>query len=500
MGYYMEPLILRHSTRLIFAALIAFVWGVVSSYPGEPTTLWVDDDDPTCGGHSPCYQTIQEAVAAAQPGDTIKIRPGTYQGQIIISKDLTLSGESRELVFIHNRDWLGERPWEAIRVTGRATITIENVSIIDSLIGILAEEAHVTLSRLQLSKNFIAVRVFKGQLTLMENRLSSNYYVGVHVNTDSSLPNYIEGNQFQENEKAIYVDRASHMIIRGNEIHSGGIGINLAESVEAFLQANTIRNNTIGIYVDQSSRASLEENQILGNALNGVVVRGSAQATLVRNHIVGNGFSLSFAFVLAQVFYPEGFGVAVGESARVELTENRFEGNMFGLGATQALDRVSARQVLTPQITAQRNEIIANGWGVLLQGAVATLSHNEIAQNDIAALVTNSILLYFDAIYPSSGVLVQAGQPLLGANHITQNRRGVVLQREASPTLQSNRIMKNIDYGVALYRRPCFDFGQADDPLLMFQGKVFGEGNELSGNGKADLCPPDYPWPPGFRK
>ncbi|WP_205006295.1 hypothetical protein, partial [Escherichia coli] len=30
--------------------------------------------------------------------------------------------------------------------------------------------------------------------------------------------------------------------------------------------------------------------------------------------------------------------------------------------------------------------------------------------------------------------------------------------------------------------------------------EITGSGNIFRNNGKGDLCPPDYPWPPGFRK
>ncbi|MCL6642596.1 MAG: right-handed parallel beta-helix repeat-containing protein [Candidatus Bipolaricaulota bacterium] len=497
---------------------IALAWTGFSHFT---STLWVDYDDPTCGGHSPCYQTIQEAVAAAQPGDTIRIRPGTYQGQIIISKDLTLSGESWELVLIHNKNDLGERPWEAIRVIGPATVTIEAVSIIDSMVGLFAKEAQITMRRARLSNNHVAIWIFNGQLTLVESQLSSNSS-GVSLATESPLPNRIEGNQFHENSVAIAVGQSSRVIIRENKIYDAvegdwlghlGIGINLGGSAEASIQGNIIQNNATGTVLEGSARASIEGNQILGNALNGVIVQDSAQALLINNQISQNGFS-SLVLGYSPLFLgdpfsrPQGFGVAVGLAASAELRQNRVEGNLFGIGAFQGAHGPTSKQLLlTPRLIAQGNYVQGNGWGIWLRGAEATLEGNEILQNDVIALSLDPQLWYWlDFFFPSAGVLIQGGQPLIQSNRIMRNSLGVVLQLQSSPTLLGNQILSNSEYGIALYQQPCFDLS-VSNPLieaiaenLKFQGKVSGEANELSSNSKADLCPPDYPWPPGFRK
>src|SRR5205814_2347274 len=58
----------------------------------DPTTRWVNDDDPNGPPYSPpgssCnnpgYQTVQEAVDAAFTGDRINVCPGTYVEQVTI--------------------------------------------------------------------------------------------------------------------------------------------------------------------------------------------------------------------------------------------------------------------------------------------------------------------------------------------------------------------------------------------------------------------------------
>jgi hypothetical protein len=51
------------------------------------------------GGHG-CFTTISAAVAAAQPGDTVKVAPGTYREDVVIGKSLTLLGQRRNKTII----------------------------------------------------------------------------------------------------------------------------------------------------------------------------------------------------------------------------------------------------------------------------------------------------------------------------------------------------------------------------------------------------------------
>jgi len=57
----------------------------------DAATLVVDDDGAQCA--QAAYASIQPAVDAAQPGDTVKVCAGNYAEQVTVAKPLTLTGD-----------------------------------------------------------------------------------------------------------------------------------------------------------------------------------------------------------------------------------------------------------------------------------------------------------------------------------------------------------------------------------------------------------------------
>ena len=77
---------IRHWSPLAVAAITLFAG--LGGRPAMASTVYVG----TCVSHVVTYSTIQSAVTAVSAGSTILVCPGNYPEQVIISKNLTLTG------------------------------------------------------------------------------------------------------------------------------------------------------------------------------------------------------------------------------------------------------------------------------------------------------------------------------------------------------------------------------------------------------------------------
>lgn len=186
-------------------------------------TIYVDDD----GGAD--FTHIQNAIDAANPGDTIFVYAGTYMENLLINKSLTLTGEDKQLTII---DGGGGKD---------AAVYIDEVD-------------HVTI------KDF----------TITHSGNGSNYNYGIYL-----LYSYhcvISDNIIKENiGPGICLRMSINTTIQHNQIVSNGEGI---RTLEGFLLngcrntriiRNTICNNTIGLFFTRESRSSVNENNIVEN-------------------------------------------------------------------------------------------------------------------------------------------------------------------------------------------------------------------------------------------
>src|SRR5262245_18640218 len=67
---------------------------LLAAAPAAAATRYVNVSDATCQNKTPCYSTIQAAIAAVQPGDIVRVQPGMYPEKIMILDLYSQAGAS----------------------------------------------------------------------------------------------------------------------------------------------------------------------------------------------------------------------------------------------------------------------------------------------------------------------------------------------------------------------------------------------------------------------
>ena len=230
-------------TSMIFFLLSTMFCVAYSSQPIEPkaVVITVPDD----------YLTIQEAINAANNGDSIFVRNGTYYENVIVNKSVSLVGENRETTIIDGRSAAGD-------------IAID-VSAYNS-----------------------AIRNFTIYINGWALGGSRNIILNGTVNAVVTDNNIINSESFAD--ASISVVSSTNITLTGNNITCDGAGIYLSNSSYVLVAQNNITNSTwtsSGIHLYKSFNNTIVDNCITVFAGSGIDLGASSNNTIAGNNITG---------------------------------------------------------------------------------------------------------------------------------------------------------------------------------------------------------------------
>ena len=226
-------------------------------------------------GTGQTYSTIQDAVNASLPGDTIIVHAGTYEENVMISTPaLTLQGEGRDVVTVTAADSADD----VFRVNSAAGyVNILGFTVTGSSscgIRICSNADHCNISDNNVSNNGNSNN---GNGILLE---SSNCYTVIRNNIVKS--NAVNGINLQWQD--------AHNTITGNDISDNGHGIHMCGSSNNTITGNRVHDNEYGIYLQQSSNNTITCNVVRHNSEYGFyLTSGSTKNTISYNNIIENG-------------------------------------------------------------------------------------------------------------------------------------------------------------------------------------------------------------------
>jgi parallel beta-helix repeat protein len=281
----MRRLLPRHSA-LVLALTVGMVVAPAAAgkKPSPPAkavkhVLIVDNDKAQCKKAD--FTTIQAAVAAASPGTTILVCPGTYQESVTITKnDLRIRAKGAPGAVI--LDGLAQTLLAGFYIQNASAILINGFRIQNF------HEAGILLD------NGDGNRIRK-------NVTTGAHHDGIELRLGSS-GNRIEHNQsidnLASNACGIQIRDAGSTgnVVRHNVSinNNWGIRIGLAATGNVVFHNRSNNNRAFGILnFSGGNGTSIKGNRARGNPT-GISVQGSSGVTVARNHAFGNALDLQW--------------------------------------------------------------------------------------------------------------------------------------------------------------------------------------------------------------
>lgn len=247
------------------------------------------DDDPGCGGNSPCYATIQAGIDAVPAGGTVHVAAGSYTEQITINKSLDLIGE-------------GETTTTILAPDVRAGAVTQGATVHDYILAAVASSGTIDV-RVEgftidvNSKNKTAGTARLDGVFFRDIKDAGGSVAGLFAST---IHNFAAAPDYEAWGVAVYGD--SLLTINDNDISDY-----TRDGLLVIGGNTTISNNTItgsatplnGINIQDVTTGSVTGNTVTNNirsapwAGGGILVSASSGMTISSNHVNGNFYGIN---------------------------------------------------------------------------------------------------------------------------------------------------------------------------------------------------------------
>jgi parallel beta-helix repeat protein len=209
------------------------------------------------------YETIQEAIDGANPGDTLIISAGIYREKVVINKAISLIGENKENTVLN-----GSSSGDGFRVISN-NVKIKNFTIMNFEHGIYIDKSqNVSIEDMNMLGNYYGVRALYSR----QIQIRRCFMLGSHgVVLDRSNQSSIENNFFKGYGAA----------------SSGGDGVFLEGASFNTIGENVMTFLRISLYMVDSD-SNVVRNNILNGSNYGIQIRSSTDNTFYRNNIFDN--------------------------------------------------------------------------------------------------------------------------------------------------------------------------------------------------------------------
>jgi parallel beta-helix repeat protein len=243
----------KELSKVIF--LVTLALHLVTAGSAAANLIYVDNT-----GQIADFNTIQAAVISASPGDEIIVKPGTYEENIVVNKNISIASES-----------------------GNSSDTIVRAAdVSQDIFSILANGVSIKGFGISGSKSSGVHVLGFTDCRIENNKLFNNSY-GIDLYIMSS-GNKLDNNEISNCLTGISLGGGIYNNLSNNLISNCSNGISLFDSSNNVLENNLISKNTEGIYLTGESNSNiLVGNTVVLNEKSGMFIYETSNNLIYNN-------------------------------------------------------------------------------------------------------------------------------------------------------------------------------------------------------------------------
>ncbi|MCJ2670551.1 MAG: right-handed parallel beta-helix repeat-containing protein [Candidatus Thermoplasmatota archaeon] len=532
--------------RLVVLLLLSMSFSAIAILPetARATTLCV-------GGAGPGnYTTIQGAIDAASPGDTVFVFSGTYYENVVVNKTITLMGEDRDSTIVN-----ASGSWDVIRVTadwtnitgltvtesgvapfmGEAGIelyAVDNCSVIDinasgNVNGIqLHNSDDNTISDSLVLQNHMGIYLYNSSGNLIagssahysnhsgisvvlshNNTIVDNLAAGNHWGISASGPgNVLLNNTLSHNQGGISVGRGDMVVAFNNLVSNNISGIRILNASNTELLGNSISNSKYGIELDSTTDVHIANNTLV-NA--GITIWGNLEewgSHEIETSNTVNGKPVRYLKNEIGGTVPEGAGqVILANCTGITVENQTIDNATIGI----QLGYSSGTSIMGNTLLGNRLEGIAF-W----RSHNNTVGGNDVSMNNMGMYAyrspDNSIAnnMFLSNHHTAIEIDDSTGNEIVGNSIMSNGNDGIFLYFYSDGSVvEANEIVSNGDNGIAIYKS---DWGTIRDNTVsgnmnygiwnrlsngnsIYSNRLIGNGEQAYDDGAMNLWDNGYP-------
>jgi PGF-CTERM protein len=357
------------------------------------------------------FKTLQQAVDAAKPGDTVLVAPGTYTQNVVVDKPLTIAGNATVKAADSSKD---------VFLLTSPGVHIDGLTITGGESGVhVAGVASCAITNITAHGNVFAVYLTNATNSdVSHNNLANNGY-GIYCDyaTSNMIANNVATGETGGGGNATYSDGIYMYYSSSNTVSYNDLSANHVFGISLFYSSNNVitgnnisQNDWYGVRLRQSDNNTLTNNTLRANVQMGIRIIDETHPSIYLNNFIDQPSALVVSSSSVRLDSPQPMAYTYNGTTQTGYMGNYYSdyngtaSNGTGIGSTPSA--YGDKYPLVQPVASYGTIVPASAATTASSGQPS--SQNQTATTTAGQSSTGTGLPGFEALYAVVGLLIAA--------------------------------------------------------------------------------------------